>query len=497
MNTTRKIARNTAILTLAEIVSAIISLFFTMYVARYLGAEGFGTLSFALAFIAIFGVFTDIGLNQLMTREVARDKTLASKYLGNVINLKAILAIVTFGLITLTINLLSYPEQTKIVVYFIAGFLVVNTFSVMYYSIFQAYERMEFITLGRVVNALLLLFGALFAVSQGLSVTAFALVYFLSSTASLLFNIAISLWKFAKPKIDIDFGFWKETLKQAWPFGLAGVFSGIYFWIDSVMLSFMKGNEVVGWYNAAYRLVFVLTVIPGVYFTSAFPAMSKYYVTSKESLKLIYEKSIKYMIILAVPIAVGTSLLADKAIMLIFDPGYSNSIIALQILVWAVAFVFISSGFARLFESTNKQLIVTIVAGACAILNVVLNLILIPRYSYIGASAATVTTEFTALTILFIWSFRIGYGISGKKIIDIVVKTLAAGAVMGLLVFKLRDLAIWVLIPLSALLYFIVLFIIRAIDGEDIVLFKQMVRRQPTEANIIEEDSSTSDSTGE
>lgn len=497
MNTTRRIARNTTILTVAEIVSAIISLFFTMYVARYLGAEGFGTLSFALAFIAIFGVFTDIGLNQLMTREVARDKTLASKYLGNIINLKAILAIVTFGLITLTINLLSYLEQTKIVVYFIAGFLVSNTFSVMYYSIFQAYEKMEYITLGRIVNAVLLLAGALFAINQGLSVTAFALVYFGASVATLLCNIVVSLWKFAKPKIEIDFGFWKETLKQAWPFGLAGVFSGIYFWIDSVMLSFMKGDEVVGWYNAAYRLVFVLTVIPGVYFTSAFPAMSKYYVTSKESLKLIYKKSIKYMIILAVPIALGTSLLADKAIMLIFDPGYSNSIIALQILVWAVAFVFISSGFARLFESSNKQLIVTIVAGACALLNVVLNLILIPKYSFTGASIATVATEFTALAILFIWSSRIGYGISVKKIIDILVKTLAAGAAMSLLVFVLRDLAIWCLVPLSALLYFIVLFIIRGIDKEDILLLKQLVRRQPTGTDVVEEVSKPSNPTGE
>ena len=496
MNTTRRIAKNTAILSIAEIVSAIISLFFTMYVARYLGAEGFGTLSFALAFIAIFGVFTDIGLNQLMTREVARDKTLAPKYLGNIINLKAILAVVTFGLIAVTINLLYYPDQTKIVVYFIAGFLVSNTFSVMYYSIFQAHERMEFITLGRVVNAVLLLIGALLAVNQNLPVTAFALVYFLASFSTLLCNIIVSTWKFAKPKVEIDFRFWKETLKQAWPFGLAGVFSGIYFWIDSVMLSFMQGDEVVGWYNAAYRLVFVLTVIPGIYFTSAFPAMSKYYVTSKESLKLIYEKSIKYMIILAVPIAFGTSLLADKAIMLIYDAGYFNSIIALQILVWAVAFVFISSGFARLFESSNKQLIVTIVAGGCAILNVVLNLILIPKYSYIGASAATVTTEFTALAILFLWSSRIGYGISGKKIIDILVKTLVAGAVMSSLVFILRNLALWWLVPLSALLYFIVLFIIKGIDGEDILLLKQMVRRQSSGADV-KEDSKPDDFTGE
>ena len=184
------------------------------------------------------------------------------------------------------------------------------------------------------------------------------------------------------------------------------------------------------------------------------------------------------MFILAVPIAVGTSLLADKAIMLIFDTGYSNSIIALQILIWAVAFVFISSGFARLLESLNKQIIVTIVAGGCAILNVALNLVFIPKYSYIGASVATVMTEFTALALLFLWSSKIGYGISGKKIVDILAKPLVAAAVMGGLVFVLRDLTIWALVPLAALLYFIVLFIIRGIDGEDKMLLQQLVRKQ-------------------
>ena len=496
MNTIQRIAKNVAVLTIAEITTAVIGLFFIMYVARYLGAEGFGILSFALAFTAIFGVFTDIGLNPLTTREVVRNKALAPKYLGNITGLKIILTTVTFGLIVLAINLLGYPDQTKNIVYLIALFLVFNAFSTTFYSIFQAHERMEFVTLGRIFNGVLLLAGALFAVGQGLSVVVFASVYLLASALTLVFNGIVSIWKFTKPRIEIDFGFWKETIKQAWPFGLAGVFTGIYFWVDSVMLSFMKGDEVVGWYSAAYRLVFVLTVIPSVYFTSVFPVMSRYYVTSRESLRLIYEKSIKYMFIFAVPIAIGTTILADKAIMLIFGPGYSNSIIALQILVWAVAFVFIGTGFARLFESSNKQVIVTMVAGGCALLNVVLNLILIPKYSYRGASIATVVTEFATLALLLLWSSKIGYGISGKKLINILTNTLAAGLVMGGFVFVLQDLTVWALVPLSALLYFIVLFIIRGIDGEDILLLKQMVLKQQTEIDIIEKDSKTKDFTG-
>lgn len=475
MNTVQRIAKNTAALTIANIVNAIIGFFFIMYVARYLGAGGFGILSFALAFTAIFGVFADIGLSTLTIREVARDKSLAQKYLGNIAVLKIILGIATFGLIALTINLLGYPEQTINVVYLVALSVVFNAFSLMFYSIFQAYQRMEFVTIGRVLNSVLLLTGALFVIGQGLSITAFASLFLLASVVTLGYNSIVSIWKFARPKIEIDLGFWKETLKQAWPLGLVGIFVTIYFWVDSVMLSLMQGDEVVGWYNAAYRVVLVLLFIPGAYFSSVFPVMSKFYVSSKESLKYVYEKSVKYMIIIAVPIGVGTTLLADKVILLIFGTEYSHSIIALQILIWSTVFIFVSQSFAHLFNSLNRQIIVAKVTGSCALLNVLLNVILIPKYSYIGASIATVTTEFVALALVFIWSLRIGYGLSSKKLIDIVVKVLIASAIMCVFILYLRDLTLWGLAPLSALLYFVVLYIIRGIDGEDKLLLRQVV----------------------
>ncbi len=345
MNIVQRIAKNTAVLIIANIATMIIGFFFIMYVARYLGAEGFGILSFALAFTAIFGVFTDIGLSTLTTREVARDKSLAQKYLGNIAVLKIILVITTFGLITLTINLLGYPEQTITVVYLVGLAVVFNAFSLMFYSVFRAYERIEFITIGQILNSVLLLAGALFAISQGLNVAAFASLYLLASVVTLGYNSIVSTWKFAKPKIEVDFGFWKETLKQAWPLSLAAIFVTICYWVDSVMLSLVQGDKVVGWYNAAYRLVLVLLFIPNAYFISVFPVMSKFYVSSRESLKFIYEKSVKYMALLAVPMGVGTSLLADRIMPLIFGAEYSHSIIALQILVWSLVFIFVSGVF--------------------------------------------------------------------------------------------------------------------------------------------------------
>jgi O-antigen/teichoic acid export membrane protein len=192
MNTVQRIAKNTTAFAIANIATKVIGFVFIMYAARYLGAEGFGILSFALAFTGIFGVFTDIGLNILTTREVARDKSLAKKYLGNIAALKVILAVATFGLIALTINLLGYPEQTINIVYLIGLSVIFNAFSLMFHSIFQAYERMEFVAIGQILNSVLLLAGVLFLIGRGSSLTAFASLYLLASVVTLGCNFIVS-----------------------------------------------------------------------------------------------------------------------------------------------------------------------------------------------------------------------------------------------------------------------------------------------------------------
>ena len=120
MSTIQRIAKNTTVLMIAQVAGYLLAFFSMMYIARYLGAAGFGILSFALALTGIFAVFGDLGLQPLTVREVAGDKSLALKYVANVSLMKVILAAVTFGLIALTVNLMGYPSETIKVVYLLA-----------------------------------------------------------------------------------------------------------------------------------------------------------------------------------------------------------------------------------------------------------------------------------------------------------------------------------------------------------------------------------------
>jgi len=469
----RRVVKNTAMLLISDVIGKIFMFFFVIYTARYLGAEGFGTLSFALAFTGIFSIFANLGLQQLTVREVARDKSLASKYLANVISMKLILVIITFGLIALAINLMDYPEKTIHVVYLLALYVIFNAFIQIFYSIFQSFEKMVYQSIGQILNSMLLLSGATYAIKQNLDVVGFAFVFFIVSVIILGYSFLICTFKFIKPNIEFDWNFWKLTLKEALPFGLTGTFIAIYLWIDSVMLSLIKGDEVVGWYTAAYRLILVLLSIPIAFNSALFPLMSQFHLNSKSSLRYSYEKLFKYMIIIGVPIGVGTTLLADRIILLIFGIEYTPSIVALQILVWALVLIFARTAFERLFESINKQIIVTKVFGICAILNIVLNLILIPKYSYVGAAIATLLSDLTIFIMVFIWSLKIGYGISIKNVLNIIFKVVAASLLMGFCIEFFKN-SLFIAVPLAICIYLWTLYLVNGISEDDINLFRKV-----------------------
>jgi len=410
MNTVQRIAKNTVVLLLSDIVSKVLGFFYVMYTARYLGAEGFGILSFALAFTGIFGVFSDFGLSTLIVREVARDKSLAGKYLGNIVVMKIFLVIIISGLITLTINLLGYPEQTTKVVYLVALSIIFNTFSRMFYSIFQAYEKMEYQSLGQILSSALMLSGALLAINQGFSVVGFASIYFLVSAIVLVYSFVISIWKFTKPKIEFDWSFWKQSIKEAWPMGGMAVFIMIYFRIDTVILSLMIGGDTaIGLYSAAYRLSEISTIIPAIFMSSVFPVMSRYHEDSRSSFVGIYGKLVKYLLYLALPMALIVTLLARPIVNLIYGSEFSGSVFALQILIWAAAIMYVTMVQSNTIITANKQMFSFKVTIVAAILNIILNLIVIPKYSYIGASATTVATEAFGLFVGIFFLNRWGY----------------------------------------------------------------------------------------
>ena len=473
MNTIQRIAKNTAALFAAQFVVSILSLVLSIFIARSLGAVIFGKYSFALAFTAIFAVFSDLGYNTLLIREVARDKSQASKYLNNVLCMRALLSLIIFALIVITINVTGYPADTKSVIYLFGIYTLLTSFSAVFKVTFRAFEKMEyeaginiFANIIRVSLGLLVLF-------LGYGLIELALVFLFSGVFDVLFSLLVCERRFVKPKIKLDFDFWKSTMKIALPLSMLSIFGLIYVRIDTIMLSMMKGDAVVGWYNAAYNLVLGFKPISRLFSSALAPLRSRYYVSSTDSLKMVYEKSFKYLFILGLPLALGITLLADKIILLFYGQQFSNSIIALQILAWDILLIFSYGPLGGLLVSIDRQNEMAVLAGITAFVNVILNLILIPHFSYVGAAIATIITE----TVLFgLYVYFLSKHFYTLPFREIVIRPIVASLVMGLFIYFCGSIILLPLVILAAFLYFVTLYLIGGLSKEDIDLLRQVFK---------------------
>lgn len=471
MNPAQRLVKNTSVLMVSQIIGYALAFFYSIYSARYLGVEGFGVLSAALAFAGIFSILTDLGLSNLTVREVARDHKMARKYLSNAMALKILLSLLTFILIAVLGYLSGYPQEKSYVLYFITLSLILNSFGGIFNAIFQAYEKMEYQSITQILNNVMMFVGIFLAIGYQLNIVAFAFVYFAASAFSLILTIIICLWKFIIPKIEFDFSFWKSMLIEALPIAVSGIFALIAFRVDMVMLEMIKGSVAVGWYSAAYRLMEALLFFPSMYTLSVYPLLSKFYVDSRQSLEISYYKSFKYLTIISVPIVAATTLLAPDIILLIYKSSFSESIIALQILIWALPFIFLSYVLGSTIVSVNKQVEVVRITFITMIINIGLNLVLIPSWGFVGAACVTVITEIALFISYFYIVTRHVCFISPRKVL---VKPVIATLFMCVFIVLVQT-NIFLEIVLATIIYFAVLFIIKGFSQDDINILKRVI----------------------
>jgi O-antigen/teichoic acid export membrane protein len=397
----KKIVKNAGILFTGNIISKALNFAYVVYLARYLGAGGFGIISFALAFTLILGVFADLGLQPLSLREVARNKDKTDSYFANIVFIKIILSIIIVFLLVFIVKHMNYPYDVVLVIYFIGLSIIIGSFNNLIYAIYQAHEDLKYMSMGIILNSLLMFTGIVAVAHFKANIIIFSGVFLISAIVVLLYNLTIISYKFFKPRLAIDLKFWKKLIKEAIPFGLVNIFVIIYFKIDSVMLGAMKTQKIVGYYNASYRIIDVFTaLVPSIIFAVVYPKMSAY-IELPEKLKNIYIVAFKISLIVGLIISIITVFFAHYFMLFIYGYGYYKGVDSLKILIWAFFFICISSITSGLISSINKQRLITVAAGLGAIINICLNFILIPKFSLNGAALATVITELLMFLIYF------------------------------------------------------------------------------------------------
>jgi len=475
MDAIRSVTKNALLLITSEIIGKIITFFYIVIAARYLGVDNFGSLSFTLAFTSFFTFLMDAGLGRLQTREIARDRSHADKITSNILFLKFFLGIANFVVMAIIINLMGYPQQIVLLVYIIGLSVVLSNFGVAFEAVFQGFETMGYIGISHIISSTILLLGAILITNNGGGLTEFALLYLLSIIVVVIFEFVVSIKKFVSLDKAVDIKFCKHLLHEAFPFTLSGMFSMVYLKFDSILLSVFKGQKAVGLYSAPSSLSDSLNLFYSSFMTALFPVTSRLYKYSKDKLMFSFEKSLKYLLVISIPIAIGTSVISDKIIGLIYGAEYTPSVMVLQILIWSAVLVFINLIISNLLNSIDKQVSVAKQNAMAAMLNFTLNLILIPSYSYIGASIASFITQLFSLLYLYSSVSKTEFKLPKKAFLVILSKVAFASFVMVVFTFYLRLMNIFLLVPLSTILYFFTFYLVGGIDKYDFEIAKKLV----------------------
>jgi len=480
MSTSNSIARNTTYYTIALIIQKILAFIYFSLIARFLGAENTGKYTYALSFTTLFAIFIDFGLAPVLIREIAKARHKAQAYISNVLALKIPLAIITYLLAVGMINILAAPGITRSLVYLSAIIMCLDSFSLSFWAVMRGHQQLKYESMGVVGMQLI-------TVSCG-SLTLFfnlgLIPLMLALVGGSLFNFLFGLFTLKKRlKLDLLPHYESDTLRTLFkigiPFALAGIFNRIYTSLDTVLLSNLAGDAHVGWYSIPIKITMALQFLPMAFMAALFPAMSEYFISNHDKLKHTFEKAMRYLMIISLPVAVGIISLARPAILAVYTAEYLNSILPLRILMIGLFFLFINFPVGYLLNACNRQTTNTINMGITVVVSVILNIFLIPRYSYIGASIASVASTI----ILFLLGMRyvpkiIPY--SKRYLLKSFIKILIACGFMLTAIYYLRPMAsgiqfLW-LVPIGAFIYFLALSILGGINRDDIIYIWNSIR---------------------
>ncbi|MEK7158486.1 MAG: flippase [Patescibacteria group bacterium] len=479
------VAKNTTILTFAFIVQKILSLVYFTYLARQIGDANLGRYTAAIAFVSIFSIFADFGLGPVLIREGARDLSRLPKVLSQMLSLKLLLSAGTILISVVAIQVLSVGSQydfyDQLLVYIALLFVIFDSFTFTFYSVFRAVQRMHYEAVGILgYQFIILLLGGLL-ISRHAPIHLLLGVITLSSAANFFFSGWLVI---SKARLNVTLEWNKEIFKKllllAIPFALAGIFFKLNGSVDSIMIKSLVGNRPNGWYNLAFKLATALTVLPGAFATSLFPAMSHAFISDRPRLVRLFEQAMVYLLAMSLPIAIGTFVLAKPLIEgLLYSVAWSRSVPALQIFMVGLVFVFLNYPVGNFLMAANKQVRNTVNMGIALLVNIILNFLLIPWYGYLGAATAAVVSSILVVAL----GLPVVYRTLPFHIPFLLVKSaklLIASVAMGLITWGLRDtIPLIVNLVLSVAVYTIFVFLVRAFTVTELrSLFGTYFRRR-------------------
>ena len=451
----RVIARNSLFGIAGQLALKLLSFAYSLAVIRQLGNERFGEYSTVIAFVGILAVFADFGMAGYAVREIAKDRGRAASLFANMVVLRLLLSA---GVLVMNVILaLALGYELKMV-----GWIALASVGLLLYAfqgptsiVLQGFEQIGYTSSYNVLNQTILIAVGALLLWQGWGVTGVIIASFFG----IVFTAGLG-WRTARRLTElpwrIDPGLWLSLIRASIPFGITTFATMLSFKVDTILLSLWRSHAEVGWYNAAYNLIFSLMILSSGFNSALVPSLSRQHQSDPASVAQFYIRSMRLLWTATLPIAVGITLLAHRVVALFYGPDYAPSGLALQILIWALPALTLTSLCGAMTTVLHRERSTARVNIINATFNITLNLWAIPRYGLLGAAVMTVVTELLGLiqyTLLLRDAFPL------RTILSAFRAPLLAVAVMAGVILLSWQLHVVVIIVGAALAYAVTLLV--------------------------------------
>lgn len=407
-----KIFKNSSIGVLQNVFNIIVSVFVNGYIAGQLGTGEYGKFIFAFAFPQVFSVISDFGLQGYYIKKIAGHKEATCTYLGEMILLRMGFSIVAVLLAACALIVTSHSQDTKMAVLIgVLSVLLAQTLITNAWTVFQAHEEFKYIAVSNILSRVTIAVLSIGVLQIGGGMLSVTCVYAGGYIIQVVYCFYILIKEKWKPIFSVTRSDVAGILKEALPFSLFGIFSFLALSIDKTMLSLISGDASLGIYNAASALCTNSFMISIAVANAVFPSLVQSFQQNqigefRQNIEII----LKWMLLLGMPLALIIAIYGRDVILFIYrNVSYMPSVVVLQILIWMLPIDLVSRIMRYALIAVNREHSVTVYYGFGLALNVILNLILMPQYSYIGAAYASITTQaflLVAQGVLFFRSVR-------------------------------------------------------------------------------------------
>lgn len=390
----RRIARNVGLRLAGDLVGKVASLLFFVAIARKLGTTDFGDFTFALALTGTLILASGLGTDTLTAREVSRSQERLDDFLANVVTLKVATSAVALALAVVIAHVGGYSTGTQVAVLLLGLGVTIENLGRTWYAAFQAFERMEFISISLAVQRITTAAGAIAVLELGGGLKEVALVYLVCA----VLGFGILVWALpafvAAPRWRVERSRLVPLALAGIPVGLAGLLFTFLLRADTVLLSFLThgDNAQVGIYGAAFRLIEATMFLSWVLGAAMLPWLSRRSAEGDALLAGGYELGLKAISAALIPVALACSLLAEPIIVLLYGDGYDEAVTPLRILGPLIVLYAINYLTATALTAHDRPGLFTRQFGVVTVVNLALNIVLIPRYGPTGAAISAVAS---------------------------------------------------------------------------------------------------------